>query len=58
MAKSRGQMARRTPPSQEAQVACAHKEMAIATTGVVQALEVSQVLTKGLQGIRIKLLQR
>src|SRR5919197_2529684 len=29
-------------------VACAHKEMAIATTWVVQALEVSQVLTKGL----------
>jgi len=39
-------------------VACAHKEMAIATTGVVQALEVSQVLTKRLQGVGIQRLQR
>jgi hypothetical protein len=35
-----------------------HKEMAQATTGVVQSLEAAQVLTKGLQGSSIKLLQR
>ena len=40
------------------EVACTHKKVAQATTGVVQSPEASQVLTKGLQGVSIKLRQR